>query len=101
MAEQHKHPNYWAIWAVLLVLTILEVLVARLPHWIDDTRQVWATTITVLVLLAFVKAACVALFFMHLKFERKLFVVIVCAPLFLAAVLVLALLPDVGFAAGG
>jgi cytochrome c oxidase subunit 4 len=101
MAEEHKHPNYMMIFWVLLALTLLEVLAAKLPAWINESQAVWTTTIVLLILMAFVKALYVALYFMHLKFERKTLILIVCAPVVLAIVLVVALLPDVGFQVGG
>ena len=101
MAEEHKHPNYMMIFWILLALTLLEVLAAKLPYWISDSPAVWITTIVLLILMAFVKALYVALYFMHLKFERKTLILIVCAPIVLAIVLVVALLPDVGFQVSG
>jgi caa(3)-type oxidase subunit IV len=47
------------------------------------------------VALALVKAALVAFYFMHLRFERKTFVILVSFPLVLAVILIIALLPDV------
>jgi len=99
MAEEHKHPNYMAIFWILLVLTVLEVAAAKMPAWFGEAW--WTITVVVLILMALTKALYVALFFMHLKFERKTLIVIVCAPVFLAVVLVVALLPDVGFQVGG
>jgi caa(3)-type oxidase subunit IV len=64
MSSSHnKTKQYILIWAVLAVLTVLEILVAtQLPH----TTSRWMC----LVLLAVSKAACVALWYMHLKLER-------------------------------
>ena len=101
MAEDHKHPNYMAIFWILLALTLLEVLAAKMPTWINESTAVWTTTVVVLVLMAFAKALYVALFFMHLKFERRTLILIACAPVFLAVVLALALLPDVAFQVRG
>ncbi|HVR74234.1 MAG TPA: cytochrome C oxidase subunit IV family protein [Planctomycetota bacterium] len=97
MTEGHKHPNYIGIWVVLIILTVVELLVAQLPHWMEGTQNILRTTIILLVGLALAKAALVGLYFMHLRFERRTFVLIVTAPLVLALVLVFGLLPDVGF----
>jgi cytochrome c oxidase subunit 4 len=96
VTEAHKHPNYLAIWGALIALTVIELIVAQFPHWMSSVQRIMPITIILLVGLAFTKAALVGLYFMHLRFERKTFVVIVSAPLLLALVLVLALLPDVG-----
>ena len=97
MSDDHKHPNYILIWAVLLILTVLEVVVAFFPGWMSEVSYIHLITILLLVGMAFVKAGLVAWYFMHLKFEEKNFVLIVCFPLVLACVLVILLLPDVAY----
>ena len=64
----HHHVNYFAVFATLVVLTI-----------------------------ASIKASCVCLFFMHLKFEGKLIYLIMIIPLILTVILVCALIPDILF----
>lgn len=80
---EHKHPNYLAIFWILLAVTILEVgysvLFAKAPKPI---------LIGGLVGLAVFKALLVALYFMHLKFERKSLGIIVASTLILGAILV-------------
>lgn len=80
MAE-HKHPNYMAIFWILLTVTVLEVGYSflRVPRGV---------LITGLVALAAFKALLVALYFMHLKFERKSLGIIVASTLILGAILV-------------
>jgi cytochrome c oxidase subunit 4 len=80
MAE-HKHPNYLAIFWILLSVTILEVGYSflRVPR---------PLLIGGLVALAGFKALLVALYFMHLKFERKALGIIVGSTLILGAILV-------------
>ena len=88
MQEQDaKQPNYMAVWAALAVLTLTEVGVAFLGF-------AKSTTVVILVLLALWKALLVALYYMHLRFEPRRLVVMVMAPLPLAAILVLAALTD-------
>jgi caa(3)-type oxidase subunit IV len=95
VTQDHKHPNYMAIFYTLAGLTAVELVLAM-------TLQQWkGALIVTLVALAFIKAGLVAAFFMHLKFEMRTFVVIVCFPLILAAVLVLGLMPDVGYMGHG
>jgi cytochrome c oxidase subunit 4 len=86
----HKK-TYIQIFIWLTVLTIAEVGVAvvfthmKVPHFI---------IVTFLCLAAVVKAALVAMFFMHLRFERKTLALVVCAPLLLALILIIGLMPD-------
>lgn len=84
MAEQseHKRPNYMAIFWILAGLTVVEVgfsVLLHLPKY---------AMIVGLVGFAVVKAALVALFFMHLRFERKSLGIIVGSTLILGMILV-------------
>lgn len=60
--------NIW-VWAILIVLTFVTVKVAEF-----DLQNL---TVAVALLLASAKATIVAMYFMHLKFESKLFIVMV------------------------
>jgi cytochrome c oxidase subunit 4 len=73
----------------LLALTIAEVLVAALI-----TEQL--PKIILLVGMALSKAALVALYFMHLRFERSILMVIAFTPLIICSFLVFMLMPDLG-----
>jgi cytochrome c oxidase subunit 4 len=81
-AEAHAQVNYMGVFWWLLGLTIAEVAVAYSP-----VPKI--TMVILLVGMAFTKAAMVALYFMHLKFERSTLMLIAC--IFLA----LMLLPDI------
>jgi len=86
----HKHPNYMAIFWWLAILTVIELGVIFMP--------LGKFTIGVLLCaLALSKAALVAAYFMHLKFESKTLTWIAFTPLAIATLLVFILLPD-GFA---
>ena len=80
--DTHQIPNYMAIFWWLLGLTIGEIGWAILPH---HSELVLAGGI---VALAIVKAVLVALYFMHLKFERKAMGVLFASTLILGAILV-------------
>ncbi|HEV8323359.1 MAG TPA: cytochrome C oxidase subunit IV family protein [Myxococcota bacterium] len=67
--------EYWKIFVVLGVLTILEVVVAQIPGLAKGL------VVSALVLLALVKAACVALFYMHLKYETRIMRLGIALPL--------------------
>jgi cytochrome c oxidase subunit 4 len=84
----HVEPNYNAIFWWLLALTIVELAVANMP-------SLGRVTIgALLVALALGKAALVAMFFMHLRFERMTLGVIALTPLVLCVFLLLMLMPD-------
>lgn len=83
----HEHPNYMAIFWWLLGLTIIEVAV---PAVITAS----VPKIALLVSLAVAKAALVALYFMHLRFEKKMLGVIALTPMIICAFLLFMLMPD-------
>ena len=83
MAEEaRKHPNYVMVWLALAVLTAVEVGITFLA-WSKST------VILVLVALAVWKASLVALYFMHLRFEKHPLRILAVAPIPLAFILVL------------
>ena len=88
MTTEHVRPNYILIWGYLFVLTVSEVAAAFLSH----IPKHWL--IIILVILAVVKALLVAIYFMHLKFERWRLRLIFIIPLPLAAILVLATITE-------
>lgn len=87
MVEAHKSPNYMAIWAWLFVLTVIEIGVIFLP-------VVKLVIAILLIALAVSKAALVAMYFMHLRFERRTLGLIAVTPLAIGALLVFLLIPD-------
>ena len=83
----HKHPNYMAIFWWLAILTVVELGVVFMP--------IGKVTIAVLLCaLALAKAALVAAYFMHLKFETKTMTWIAITPLVIAILLIFILMPD-------
>jgi len=87
---EHKHPNYMTIFWWLAALTVVELIVVFLPFG-------KMTNGVMLCGLAIGKAAIVAAFFMHLKFETKTLTYIAFTPLVIATLLLAVLSPD-GFA---
>ncbi|HEV2672204.1 MAG TPA: cytochrome C oxidase subunit IV family protein [Gemmatimonadales bacterium] len=84
----HKRPNYMLIWLYLFVLTVAEVSLAfELPV----SRNI---KLLLLLFLAVWKALLVALYFMHLKFERWRLRVIFIVPIPLAIILVSAVIME-------
>ncbi len=88
MATAHREPNYMGVFWWLLALTIIEIAVIYMPV----ARLI---IVMLLVGLALSKAALVALYFMHLKFERVTLGVIALTPLALCVFLILMLSPDI------
>jgi cytochrome c oxidase subunit 4 len=88
MEATHKeHPKYFRIFWWLLALTIVEVGLA-IPEYSQVLKAI------LLIGLATTKAAFVALYFMHLKFEKRTLTVIALIPLIICVFLVLMMLPD-------
>lgn len=88
MDTAHKHPNYILIWVYLALLTVAELALAfELPI----SRNL---KLILLMALAIWKALLVAMFFMHLKFERWNLRILFIIPLPLAAILILAVITE-------
>lgn len=86
-ALTHKQPNYAAVFWGLLILTLFEIAAANAP-------VAKFIAVLVLVMLALVKASLVALFYMHLKYEKYIFYILVFFPLLLAVILTVLVLSD-------
>ena len=88
MTTAHARPNYMLIWLYLFIMTVAEVALAfELPL----SRNM---KLLLLLVLAIWKALLVALFFMHLKFERWRLRAIFMVPVPLAIILVLAVITE-------
>jgi cytochrome c oxidase subunit 4 len=84
----HHETNYMGVFWWLLALTILEVIVVYMPL----AKMVIAA---LLVTMAVTKAALVAMYFMHLKFERRTLALVALSPFVLCVFLILMLTPDI------
>jgi len=85
----HKVPYFIIFW-VLVALTAVTVYVAIRYRFKNELVNVLLA-----LLIASIKGLCVAMFFMHLKFEGKLIYLIFIVPLLLCVLVVCALIPDV------
>ena len=85
--EAHAEPNYLAVFGWLFVLTVIEVGVIFLPI----PKLMIAAS---LVILAVVKASLVAIYFMHLKFEKVVIWWIAVIPAILCVFLIFMLIPE-------
>jgi cytochrome c oxidase subunit 4 len=80
--HEHKKTNYMAIFWWLAGFTAFEVAYSTV---INPPR---ALLISGLVVLAAIKAVLVALYFMHLRFERRVLGILFASTLILGAILV-------------
>ncbi len=88
MEQAHsERALYIKVFWWLFVLTVLEIAVVFTP--ISKLLVNMS-----LVVLALAKASLVAMFFMHLRFERRPLALLALTPLLLGALLIFALLPD-------
>ena len=88
--ELRPHPSpfqYVMIAVILCVITAIEVGVYYLP---DDFPR--ALYVTILLTLALTKFVTVVAFYMHLRYDHKLFRVLFTAPLIIAMTTIVALL---------
>ncbi len=74
-----RHPNYVGVFLLLGVITLVEIAAAQFL-----VRS--AAKVPMLLFLAGVKAALVALYYMHLKFDSRIFAFFFSAAIFLLAV---------------
>jgi heme/copper-type cytochrome/quinol oxidase subunit 4 len=95
--EDHSHPTpglYLRIAIILFVLTALEVLsyeLARRPNAVLHT-VVEPVVVPILLVLSAIKFAMVAMFYMHLKQDSKLFTHLFVWPLLIAGVVIISLI---------
>jgi cytochrome c oxidase subunit 4 len=80
--------QYWVIFVVLSVLTALEVGVVYVPGIAKSSL------VAVLILLAVVKAAIVALFYMHLNHDTSIMKWSIALPLSMPAIYAVVLIGD-------
>ncbi|MSR03755.1 MAG: cytochrome C oxidase subunit IV [Gemmatimonadetes bacterium] len=96
-AGDHSHPTpalYLKVAVVLFVLTALEVLayeVGRRPTW-PLHALVEPLVVPILLILSAAKFALVAMFYMHLKQDSKLFTNLFVWPIILAAAVIMGLI---------
>jgi cytochrome c oxidase subunit 4 len=84
----HARPNYVAVWAWLLFLLIISLAAVYLPF----SQQI---TVSIIFLVAAVKAFLVVVNFMHLKFEQRLVRLIAVVPVIFFIIMTIALIPDI------
>ena len=90
MGEEHAHPTwstYWKIALILTAITVLEVWAYYVPSFVASRAFVPA-----LLIMSAVKFIIVVMFYMHLKFDHKLFSWLFVMPMLLAIFVIVALM---------
>ena len=90
MGEVHEHPTwkqYKWVALILTLITIVEVWVYYIPAFVASPLFVPS-----LLIMSAVKFAIVVMFYMHLKYDHKLFRVLFTGPLIIAIVTLIVLL---------
>jgi len=86
----HEHPTwstYWKVAVILTLITAIEVWVYYVPS-IYNSRAF----VPMLLTMSAVKFAIVVLFYMHLKYDHRLFRALFTGPLIVAMVTIVALM---------
>jgi cytochrome c oxidase subunit 4 len=87
---EHHHPGWSTYWKVALILTLITVG----EVWMYFAPSIVASRAFVpgLLALSALKFAIVVMFYMHLKYDHKLFRALFTGPLFIAACTLIALM---------
>ena len=86
--HQHAHPTakkYLGIAIILTIITVIEVAIFYIPSMHQFLPPILLT-------LSALKFALVAMFYMHLKFDHRLYSWVFVVPMCFAAAIILALL---------
>jgi len=87
---EHEHPGwsvYWRVAVILTLITVGEVWIYYLPSFVVS-RLFLPTLLT----LSAAKFAIVVLFYMHLRYDNKLFRTLFTGPLMVAIITLFALM---------
>ena len=87
---EHPHPTwstYWKVAVILTLITGIEVWIYYIPAFVASRAFVPA-----LLIMSAVKFGIVVLFYMHLRYDHKLFKSLFVGPLLVAGITLLALM---------
>jgi cytochrome c oxidase subunit 4 len=90
MGIEKEHPTwstYWKIAVILTLITVAEVWIYYVPGFRDG-----ALFVPTLLTMSAIKFAIVVMFYMHLRYDHKLFRALFTGPLLIAATTIVALL---------
>jgi cytochrome c oxidase subunit 4 len=89
-AGEHAHPTwstYWKVATVLTLITVVEVWIYYIPKFVAS--KLFLPT---LLILSAAKFVIVVMFYMHLKYDHKLFRALFTGPLIIAMITIISLL---------
>jgi cytochrome c oxidase subunit 4 len=87
---KHEHPTwstYWKVAVILTLITVVEVWIYYIPAFVASRFFV-----PTLLVLSAVKFAIVVLFYMHLRYDHKLFRALFTGPLIITALTIVGLM---------
>lgn len=90
MGLEQEHPGwstYWKVATILTLITVLEVWVYYIPSFVASRAFVPA-----LLIMSAIKFGIVVLFYMHLKYDHRLFRALFTGPLIIAMTTIVVLL---------
>ena len=90
MGITHEHPTwstYWKVAVVLTLITAVEVWIYYIPSIVASRAFVPA-----LLIMSAVKFVTVVMFYMHLRYDHKLFRALFTGPLIIAGVTIVGLM---------
>lgn len=87
-AKPHKHPNYWAVFIALAIITAIITITELFIDSIPVPKEIIRTGFVV---MSFIKATLVAMYYMHLKFDSFIYSVLFIIPVIFALFLVVIL----------
>jgi cytochrome c oxidase subunit 4 len=86
---EHAHPTwstYWKVATILTLITVVEVWAYYIPSFVASKAFIPS-----LLIMSAVKFAIVVMFYMHLKYDHKLFRALFTGPLIIAMATIVAL----------
>ena len=90
LGAEHEHPTwstYWKVALILTLITVVEVWIYYIPAFVASRLFV-----PTLLIMSAVKFVTVVLFYMHLRYDHRLFRVLFTGPLIIAAITLTGLL---------
>jgi cytochrome c oxidase subunit 4 len=87
---EHAHPTwstYWKVAVILTAITAIEVWVYYIPSFVHSRGFV-----PLLLFMSAVKFAIVVMFYMHLRYDHRLFRALFTGPLIVAVITIAALM---------
>jgi cytochrome c oxidase subunit 4 len=90
MGIEHEHPTwstYWKVGLILTLITVVEVWIYYIPAFVASRLFVPS-----LLIMSAVKFVTVILFYMHLRYDHKLFRALFTGPLIIAMFTIVGLL---------